>query len=78
MIVITGGSGFIGSNLLSILNNNENKEIGRLRSAGFSPKFEKIVGIAMINKDFWKVSQKFKINIDGNSTHGEICDLPIL
>jgi len=58
--------------------NNENKEIGRLRSAGFSPKFEKIVGIAMINKDFWKVSQKFKINIDGNSTHGEICDLPIL
>ena len=27
MIVITGGSGFIGSNLLSFLNDNENKEI---------------------------------------------------
>ena len=27
MIVITGGSGFIGSNLLSFLNDNKNKEI---------------------------------------------------
>ena len=58
--------------------NNENNEIGRLRSAGFSPKFEKIVGIAMIKKGFWEISQKFKISIDGNSVSGEICDLPIL
>ncbi len=58
--------------------NNENKEIGRLRSAGFSPKFNKIVGIAMVKKGFWEISQKFKININGNYIRGEICSLPIL
>jgi dimethylsulfoniopropionate demethylase len=58
--------------------NNENKEIGKLRSAGFSPKFEKIVGIAMVKKGFWETSQKFKINIDGNFVFGEICNLPIV
>ncbi len=58
--------------------NNENKEIGQLRSAGFSPRFKKIVGIAMVQKGFWATSQKFKINIDGNYFTGEICSLPIL
>jgi len=58
--------------------NNEDNEIGKLRSAAFSPKFEKIVGIAMIKKGFWKISQKFKINIDGNFVSGEICNLPIV
>ena len=58
--------------------NNEDKEIGKLRSAAFSPKFEKVVGIAMIKKGFWETSQKFKINIDGNFVSGEICDLPIV
>ena len=55
-----------------------NKEIGELRSGAFSPKFKKIVGIAMIKKDFCKVSQKFQININKSLTHGEICNLPIL
>ncbi len=58
--------------------NNEDKEIGKLRSAAFSPKFEKVVGIAMIKKGFWETSQKFKINIDGNFVSGEICNLPIV
>ena len=56
----------------------DNKEIGELRSGAFSPKFNKIVGIAMIKKDFCKVSQKFQININNSLTHGEICNLPIL
>ena len=50
--------------------NNENKEIGQLRSAGFSPRFKKIVGIAMVEKGFWETSQKFKINI-GFSDHSK-------
>ena len=58
--------------------NSESKEIGRLRSAGFSPKFDKIVGIAMVEKVLWEISQKFKININGNYIHGEVCSLPIL
>ena len=55
----------------------DNKEIGELRSGAFSPKFGKIVGIAMIKKDFCKVSQKFQISINENLVYGEICNLPI-
>ena len=58
--------------------NDKNTEIGRLRSAAFSPKFEKVVGIAMIKKDFLVLSQRFKINIEGNMISGEVCNLPII
>ncbi|MBD1150485.1 hypothetical protein IDH12_03770 [Pelagibacterales bacterium SAG-MED29] len=47
-------------------------------SAAYSPKFNKIVGIAMIEKNFWAISKKFKINIDGNFVSGETCNLPIV
>ena len=53
-------------------------EVGQLRSAAYSPKFNKVVGIAMIEKNFWEVAKKFKINIDGNFVSGEICNLPIV
>ena len=56
----------------------ENKEIGQLRSAAFSPKFKKVVGIAMITTNFCDVSQKFKIMLNKNLIDGEICSLPIL
>ena len=57
---------------------NEKKLIGNLRSAGFSPKFKKIVGIAMINKNFWDLGQKFQIYIDDKEVSGEVCNLPIV
>ena len=53
-------------------------EVGQLRSAAYSPKFNKVVGIAMIEKNFWAISKKFKINIDGNYVSGETCNLPIV
>ena len=53
-------------------------EVGQLRSAAYSPKFNKVVGIAMIEKNFWEVAKKFKISIDGNFVSGEICNLPIV
>ena len=56
----------------------ENYEIGQLRSAAYSPKFDKVVGIAMVKKDFCNASQKFKIKLNNNSISGEICSLPIL
>ena len=56
----------------------ENKLIGTLRSAGFSPKFNKVVGIAMVNKDFWILGQKFQLSINQKQVSGEICNLPIL
>ena len=54
-----------------------NKEIGKLRSATYSPKFKKVIGIAMMLIDQCKISQKFKIKLNGDYASGEICNLPI-
>ena len=54
-----------------------NKVIGQLRSGAFSPKFKKVVGIAMMKKDFCKTSLKFKIILEEKLVSGEICNLPI-
>jgi len=58
------------------LYDEKKNNIGVLRSAAFSPKFKKIVGIAMINKAFWSMSENFKIDIEGKAKHGKICELP--
>jgi len=58
------------------LYDEKNNSIGTLRSAAFSPKFKKIVGIAMINKAFWNISGNFKIDIEGKTRLGKICKLP--
>ncbi len=58
---------------------NKNKQIiGELRSAAFSPKFKKIVGIAMIKKDYCKNKEIFNMNINNKFIEGEICNLPII
>ena len=53
-------------------------KIGGLRSAIYSPKFDKVVGIAMIKTKFSKPSQKFHIRINNDLIQGEVCNLPIL
>ena len=58
------------------LYDEKNNDIGILRSAAFSPKFKRIVGIAMINKAFWNMSGNFKIDIEGKVKLGKICKLP--
>jgi len=62
---------------VDLLDNNK-IIIGELRSAAFSPKFKKIVGIAMIKKDYCKDKESFKMNIDKKFIDGEICNLPII
>ena len=52
--------------------------IGELRSACYSPHFEMVIGIAMINKSHWKESQGFKIQINDNTLNGKVCDLPFI
>ena len=52
--------------------------IGDLRSAAFSPTFKKIVGIAMINKEYCKNNEIFNINLNDNLVDGEVCELPII
>ena len=51
--------------------------VGELRSAAYSPKFNKIVGIAMIKKRYCKIKQKFQLELNNNKANGEICNLPI-
>ena len=66
-------------NLNSIdLLNKKNQIIGNLRSAAFSPTFKKIVGIAMINKEYCKNNEIFNINLNDNLIDGEVCELPII
>ena len=57
------------------LNNNN---IGELRSGVYSPNFEQVIGIAMINKPFWKVSQECQVDINGSIYKGTLCELPFI
>ena len=66
-------------NLTSVdLLNKKKQIIGNLRSAAFSPTFKKIVGIAMINKEYCKNNEIFNINLNDNLIDGEVCELPIV
>jgi dimethylsulfoniopropionate demethylase len=52
--------------------------IGELRSACYSPHFEKVIGIAMIKKPYCDVAQIVKVDVNGNICTGNVCDLPFI
>jgi len=52
--------------------------VGHLRSAAYSPHFKKVVGIAMINKEYWDKKTSFELEINGKKSKGSVCDLPIV
>ena len=52
--------------------------VGHLRSAVYSPHFEKVVGIAMIQKEYWDKKTTFELEINGKKSKGSICDLPLV
>ena len=58
--------------------NDKNLKIGELRSGTYSPHFEKVIGIAMLEKPYWEVSQTFKISINDSTFVGKVCDLPFI
>jgi len=60
------------------LKDENNNIIGELRSACYSPHFEKVIGIAMIKKPYWEVFQSVKAEINGNICTGNVCDLPFI
>tara|TARA_B100001250_G_scaffold334460_1_gene300405 strand:+ start:556 stop:1665 length:1110 start_codon:yes stop_codon:yes gene_type:complete len=60
------------------LRDENNIKIGELRSGCYSPHFEKVIGIAMVEKPFWKVSQTVKIEINNKTFDGKVCDLPFI
>ena len=57
----------------------DNKEVvGYVRSATFSPTFNKVIGIAMINKPYWNTKNQFNIEINEKIYVGTVCDLPLV
>ena len=58
--------------------NEKNSKIGELRSAVYSPYFKKVIGIAMLDKPYFKLSQTFKISINDSTFEGKVCDLPFI
>ena len=60
------------------LSDQDNNIIGELRSACYSPHFKKVIGIAMLNKPYFEVSQTFKISINDSVFEGKVCDLPFI
>jgi len=60
------------------LKDENNIKIGELRSGCYSPHFKKVIGIAMMKKPFWDVSQAVKIEINSKTFDGKVCDLPFI
>ena len=60
------------------LTDEKNNVIGELRSGCYNPTFKKVIGIAMIKKPYFEAQQTFKIDINGNSFNGTVCDLPFI
>ena len=60
------------------LKDKDNNIIGELRSACYSPHFGKVIGIAMMKKPYWNVSQGVKANINSDICSGIVCDLPFI
>ena len=56
----------------------DKKEIGELRSAVYSPTFNKVIGIAMIDKPYFVTNKTFEIFIEENKYKGQICQLPFI
>ena len=57
---------------------NSNNLIGELRSGSANPMFKQVIGIAMINKPYFKDALKININIKGENCTGKLCDLPFI
>ena len=60
------------------ITNNDGNLIGDLRSACYSPHFKKVIGIAMINEPFCKVTEIGKLEIEGKTFALKVCELPFI
>jgi len=57
---------------------SSNNIIGDLRSATYSPNLKKVVGIAMIKKEYWDKKIPIELKIGDKKSEGMLCDLPIV
>ncbi len=57
---------------------DNNHIIGNLRSATYSPALKKVVGIAMIKKEYWDRKTTIELKIGDKKSKGKLCDLPFV
>ena len=57
---------------------NNSNIVGDLRSATYSPNLKKVVGIAMIKKEYWDKKTPIELKIGDKKSKGTLCDLPIV
>ena len=57
---------------------NDSSTVGYLRSAAYSPNLKKVVGIAMIKKEYWNKKTPIELKIGDKKSKGVLCDLPIV
>jgi dimethylsulfoniopropionate demethylase len=57
---------------------NGNNLVGGLRSATYSPNLKKVVGIAMVKKEYWDKKTPIELKIGDKKSKGILCDLPIV
>ena len=56
----------------------DSKRVGELRSGVYSPTFNKVIGIAMIEKPFFEIDTKVEININNQTKSGVLCNIPFV
>jgi dimethylsulfoniopropionate demethylase len=57
---------------------SNNNIVGDLRSATYSPNLKKVVGIAMVKKEYWDKKTPIELKIGDKKSIGALCDLPIV
>ena len=62
----------------SISLHDNNNIVGNLRSATYSPSLKKVVGIAMIKKEYWDRKTPIELKIGDKKSQGKLCELPIV
>ena len=53
-------------------------KVGEIRSAVYSPTFNQVIAIAMINKPYFEEGTKIDIVIDNVTYTGSLCNIPFV
>ena len=56
----------------------DSKRVGEIRSAVYSPTFNQVIAIAMINKPYFEEGTKIDIVIDNVTHTGALCNIPFV
>ena len=64
---------------LQVFDKEKIKIIGLLTSGAYSPRFQKNVGVGMIDRGYWEEDNNIEVKIDDKTfCQGQIKDLPLV